>query len=107
MLFVSGQTSSSERSLIFLFNYYQWQVFLFFFLFIQLSIITVSFFRLACCVFPSYFLIRAENNMTHLCRGKCILSACVGICVFASSSVGGLELVFASVVFSSLLPALQ
>lgn len=78
-----------------------------FFLFIQLSIITVSFFRLACCVFPSYFLIRAENNMTHLCRGKCILSACVGICVFASSSVGGLELVFASVVFSLLSPALQ
>lgn len=77
-----------------------------FFLFIQLSIITVSFFRLACCVFPSYFLIRAENNMTHLCRGKCILSACVGICVFASSSVGGLELVFASVV-SLLSPALQ
>lgn len=78
-----------------------------FFLFIQLSIITVSFFRLACCVFPSYFLIRAENNMTHLCWGKCILSACVGICVFASSSVGGLELVFASVVFSLLSRALQ
>jgi len=34
-------------------------------LFIPISIITVSFFRLACCVFPTYFLIRAENNMTH------------------------------------------